>query len=90
MVGREHIARYVRHLTTAPPTSSTEPAALDPAQPLSNATIQLRLTAIRLYYDFLMDEGHRADNPLGRGRYTPGNRFGAPHERGLVARLHTL
>jgi integrase/recombinase XerD len=90
LIGREHIARYVRHLMTAPPTSSTEAPARHPAQRLSNATIQLRLTAIRLYYDFLMDEGHRADNPVGRGRYTPGNRFGTPQERGLVARLHTL
>jgi len=90
LVGREHIALYIRHLTTVPPTNSAEAALPDPSQRLSNATIQQRLTAIRLYYDFLMDEGYRADNPIGRGRYTPGNRFGAMHERGLLKRLHTL
>ena len=90
LVGREHIALYICHLTTVPPTNSAEAALPDPSQRLSNATIQQRLTAIRLYYDFLMDEGYRADNPLGRGRYTPGNRFGAMHERGLLKRLHTL
>jgi site-specific recombinase XerD len=33
---------------------------------------QQRLVPVRLFYDFLMDEGGRESNPVGRGRYTPG------------------
>jgi site-specific recombinase XerD len=69
---------------TAPPTSSAEASALDPGQRLSNATIQQRLTAIRLVYDFLMEEGQRSDNPVGRGRYTPGNRLSVTKIRGVA------
>src|SRR5205814_9236030 len=29
-----------------------------------------------LFYDFLIEEGVRDANPVGRGRYTPGRRFG--------------
>jgi hypothetical protein len=43
---------------------------------LSNATLQQRLTAVRLFFDFLIEEGQRADHPVGRGRYTPGKAFG--------------
>ncbi len=37
-----------------------------------------------------MEEGLRTDNPVGRGRYTPGNGFGGRHERGLIPRYHKL
>ena len=46
---------------------------------------------VRLFYDFLMEEGVRESNPVGRGRYTPGrNRGGHGHARGLVPRLTKL
>src|SRR2546426_4297918 len=35
---------------------------------LSNATLQLRLVAVRLFYDYLVEEGIRRRNPVGRGR----------------------
>jgi integrase len=57
---------------------------------LSNATLQQRLTAVRLFFDFLIEEGKRADHPVGRGRYTPGKSFGADRERALVPRFQTL
>ncbi|WP_349345469.1 hypothetical protein [Streptomyces rapamycinicus] len=41
---------------------------------LANATIQQRLVPVRLFYDFLMEEGLRESNPVARGRYTPGRR----------------
>ena len=44
---------------------------------------------VRLFYDFLMEEGLRGSNPVGRGRYTPGGRAGAA-QRGLVPRLTRL
>jgi site-specific recombinase XerD len=57
---------------------------------LAIATIQQRLTAVRLYYDSLIAEGIRPDNPVGRGKYTPGKRFGGERDRGLIPRSHTL
>ncbi|CAL9291519.1 hypothetical protein SUDANB180_05694 [Streptomyces sp. enrichment culture] len=38
---------------------------------------------------FLVEEGLRESDPVGRGRYTPGRKFGS-HERGLVPRLVKL
>jgi site-specific recombinase XerD len=40
---------------------------------------------VRLFYDFLMEEGLRESNPVGRGHYTPGCQ-----QRGLVPRLTKL
>jgi integrase len=57
---------------------------------LSNATLQQRLTALRLFYDYLMEEGIRDDQPVGRGRYTLGKRFGGQRERGLIPRYRKL
>jgi integrase/recombinase XerD len=47
------------------------------------------LVPVRLFYDFLMEEGLRESNPVGRGRYTPGGRVGG-QQRGLVPRLVKL
>jgi hypothetical protein len=57
---------------------------------LLNATMQLRLTAVRLFYDYLIEEGLRSENPVGRGRYTPGKYFGITRERGLLPRYRRL
>ena len=47
--------------------------------------MQRRLTAVRLCYDHLVEEGLRDTNPVGRGRYAPG--AGAKgNRRGLVPR----
>jgi integrase len=65
--------------------------ALDSGAGLSNATLQQRLVPVRLFYDFLVEEGLRQSNPVGRGRYTPGRQRGAGHgKRGLVPRLTKL
>ncbi|WP_424534162.1 hypothetical protein ACOZ38_28085 [Sphaerisporangium viridialbum] len=48
-----------------------------------NATLQQRLVPVRLFYDYLIEEGLRESNPVGRGRYTPGRKYGG-HQRGLV------
>ncbi|WP_018621657.1 tyrosine-type recombinase/integrase [Spirosoma luteum] len=85
---REHVARYVHHLTTRTLTSRLTQVGTQTG--LANATVQLRLTAVRLYYDYLMEEGLRPDNPVGRGRYTPGRGFAGNRERGRVPRYRTL
>ncbi len=55
--------------------------SIDSGSGLANATIQQRLVPVRLFYDFLIEEGLRESNPVGRGRYTPGRRFGG-YQRG--------
>lgn len=86
---RSHIAVYVRELTSRPSRRGANVVSIDSGSGLANATIQQRLVPVRLFYDFLMEDGQRDSNPVGRGRYTPGRRYGG-HERGLVPRLTKL
>ncbi|MFA1552021.1 tyrosine-type recombinase/integrase [Actinomadura chokoriensis] len=87
--GRAHVAVFVRELTSRPSRRGANVVSLDSGVGLSNATIQQRLVAVRLFYDFLIEEGLRESNPVGRGKYTPGRRFGG-QQRGLVPRLAKL
>lgn len=89
-ITRAHIATYVRDLTTRPNPRGRNVQVLDSGAGLANATLQQRLTAIRLYYDYLIEEGVRADNPVGRGRYTPGRGLVGARDRALVPRFHRL
>ncbi len=87
---REQVAAYVHEVATRP--SARPHSVLLSGAPvgLANATIQLRLTVARLYHDYLVETQVRPDNPVGRGRYTPGNAFGGKRDRGLLARYHKL
>jgi len=86
---RAHIAVYVRELTSRPHRRGANVVAIDSGSGLANATVQQRLVPVRLFYDFLMEEGLRGSNPVGRGRYTPGSWAGG-QQRGLVPRLARL
>jgi len=86
---RAHVAVFVRELTSRPSLRGANVVAIDSGTGLANATIQQRLVPVRLFYDFLMEEGLRGSNPVGRGRYTPGGRAGG-QQRGLVPRLTRL
>ena len=88
--GRSQIAAYVRDLALRPNRRDPNIVRMDSGVGLANATIQQRLTAIRLFYDFLIEEGSRTTNPVGRGRYTPGKAFAGARERGLIARFRKL
>jgi site-specific recombinase XerD len=89
-VGGELIATYVRHLRAKPGATRGKVISIATKPTLSNATLQQRLTVVRLFYDFLLEEGLCEKNPVGRGRYTPGKAFGSTRQRGLVQRYHTL
>ena len=88
--GRAELARYVGDLRSRPGPTGKGIVSLDSGAGLSNATMQQRLTAIRLFFDFLIEEGRRDINPVGRGRYTAGKGFGGKHERGLLPRRRRL
>ena len=86
---RSQVALFVRELTTRPNRRGGNVVAMDSGAGLSNATLQQRLVSVRLFYDFLIEEGLRESNPVGRGRYTPGRHFGG-QPRPLVARMVKL
>jgi site-specific recombinase XerD len=88
--GRAELASYVGDLRDRPGPRGRGVVGLDSGTGLSNATMQQRLTAIRLFFDFLIEEGRRDTNPVGRGRYTAGKGFGGKRERGLLARRKRL
>jgi integrase/recombinase XerD len=86
---REHVAAYVRSLLMRN-VSNVRVIEIDAQLGLANASVQQRLTAVRLFYDFLMEEQQCTANPVGRGRYTPGCAFGGQRDRGLVPRVRRL
>jgi site-specific recombinase XerD len=79
---REHIALYVRSMRERPNPRARGIIVLDSGVELANATMQLRVTAVRRWYDYLVDKGLREDNPVGRGRYTPGRGWASAQDRG--------
>ena len=86
---RADVALFVRHLFSRQNIRSSRVRQPESeGTGLSNATIQQHLTAVRLFYEYLVEEGLREANPVGRGRYTPGNSFGG--QRGLVRRYQKL
>jgi site-specific recombinase XerD len=87
--GRADIAVFVRELTSRPGRWGANVVSLDSGAGLANATLQQRLVAVRLFYDFLVEEGVRESNPVGRGRYTPRGGF-AGSGRALVRRMDKL
>ncbi|MFD9138507.1 tyrosine-type recombinase/integrase [Streptomyces bottropensis] len=86
---RTHVGVFVRELTSRPHRRGANVVSIESGVGLANATIQQRLVPVRLFYDFLMEEGLRESNPVGRGRYTPGRRQSG-QQRGLVPRFSKL
>jgi len=88
--GRADIAAYVGNLSTRPHRRRQKIVHLTSGGGLSNATTQQRLVAVRLFYDYLVEEGQREINPVGRGRYTPGRGFAGTRAKGLVSKFTKL
>lgn len=89
-VTREQVARYVQDLATRPNPKGAQILSLASGTGLSNATMQQRLTVLRLFCDYLIEQHIRPDNPVGRGHYVPGTGFAGLRERGLVPRYQKL
>lgn len=87
---KEHLSWYVHDLMTRPNPRGKTITRLDSGVGLANATMHQRLTAIRLWFDYLIEEGLRETNPVGRGRYTPGKVVYGKQERGVIPRLRKL
>jgi site-specific recombinase XerD len=87
---REQVVAYVRDLAHRPSRHGAAVRHLDSGAGLANATLRQRLTAVRLYYDYLIEEGVRDTNPVGCGRYTAGKGFGGQRERSLIPTYRRL
>jgi len=66
-----HVAVFVREMTSRPSLRGANVVAIDSGAGLANTTIQQRLVPVRLFYDFLMEEGLRESNPVGRAVTPP-------------------
>jgi site-specific recombinase XerD len=77
---RLDIAAYVRDLLS-PGLAPSDSLRTDTHDPLANATLQQRVTVIRLFYDYLVEEGVRERNPV---------RQSAPGVGSLVPRYRKL
>ena len=74
---REQIALYLRNLQERPRQRERPGIRPGPTPGLASSTIHPRITAVRLYYDYLVEEGQRPHNPVGRGqRRVHGGRHG--------------
>jgi site-specific recombinase XerD len=87
--GRAQVAVFVRELASRPGPRGANVVSIDSGTGLANATMQQRLVAVRLFYDYLVEEGVRESNPVGRGRFTPRGGFGGS-SRGLLPRITRL
>ncbi|MGH3591804.1 MAG: tyrosine-type recombinase/integrase, partial [Pseudonocardiaceae bacterium] len=92
VANRSQVAAFVRELTARPSRRGANVVTLDSGVGLANATLVARLVPVRLFYDFLVEEGVRESNPVGRGRYMPGRgrRVGGGQQRPLVPRMVKL
>ena len=86
---RAHVAAYIRDLLVRPHPRQPKVVHLDSGAGLANATILLRLSVIRLFFDHLIEDGLRTTNPAGRMRWP--RRYGrAPGEAPLIRRHRRL
>ncbi len=89
-VTREQVSLYVQDLATRPNAKGTKLPSIDFGTGLSNSTMKLRITVVRLFCDFLVEQHIRHDTPVGRGYYVPGKGFGGARDRGLIPSYQRL
>jgi integrase/recombinase XerD len=87
-VERGEIAGYVRELRERPSHRGANVVAMDSGAGLANATLQLRVTVVRLFYDFLVEERVCDRNPVSRGQR--GSKSASSGVRGLLPRYSRL
>ncbi len=89
-ITREQVALYVQDLAHRPNPKGAKVLSIEGGRGLSNSTMQLRITVLRLFCDSLVERQLRQDNPVGRGHYVPGKAFGGARSRGLLPRYQKL
>jgi site-specific recombinase XerD len=89
-ITREQIALYVQDLALRPNPRGQNILQIGSGAGLANATMQQRITVVRLFCDYMVENQLRTDNPVGRGRYVPGKGFAGTREKGLISRHKRL
>ena len=89
-ITREQVALYVQDLAHRPNPKGAKVLSIEGGRGLSNSTMHLRITVLRLFCDSLVERQFRQDNPVGRGHYVPGKAFGGARSRGLLPRYQKL
>lgn len=84
---KEHIALWINDLSERPHPRPTGEVVIGKRAGLSKSTIHQRVTAVRLYQDYLVEEGLRHRNPVSRG--VRGDGIGKA-KRSLVKRYQKL
>jgi len=84
------IGNYVRELLSRKKAVTRFDGIADSDRGLSNATLQQRLTVVRLFYDYLVEEGVSPNNPVGRVSQGKSGEFGAVGGRILLPRYRKL
>src|SRR5215471_14146401 len=69
---REQLSLYVQDLATRANPRSPKMVSIGSGCGLSRATMQQRITVIRLYHDYLIEKQICPANPVGRGGYVAG------------------
>jgi len=87
---RDVVALYVQDLAHRPNPKGANILSIESGRGLANATMQQRITVLRLFCDSLIEQQLRQDNPVGRGHYVPGKAFGGMRDRGLLPHYHKL
>jgi integrase/recombinase XerD len=89
-ITRQQVALYVHDLAHRANPKGAKILAIERGRGLSNATLQQRITVLRLFCDSLVEQQFRQDNPVGRGHYVAGKAFGGVRDRGLIPHYHKL
>jgi integrase/recombinase XerD len=86
------VVAYIAEMTQRPNPRGDAVRYLHSGVGLANATMQQRLTVVRLLYGYFIDERIRCaeQNPVGRGRFTPGRAFAGRRDRGLLRHYERL
>ncbi len=89
-IPREHFSLYVQDLVTRPNPKAAHILTFGSGCGLSNSTLQQRVTVVRLYQDYLVEQQIRPDTPVRRGYYAAGKSFGGARQRGEIRAHQTL
>jgi len=78
--GRAQVAAFVRELSSRPGRRGANVVSLDSGAGLANATLQQRLVAVRLFYDFLISDAQ----PIlaSRNFVSPSRKVESPFTKG--------
>src|SRR5258708_26173363 len=89
-INREYFSLCGQDVARRRNPKGTFASSSDCRRGLSNSTLRQRITVVRLYQDYLVEQHVRSDTPVRRGYYVPGKGFGGARQRGEIPVYQTL